>query len=108
MPDLSNSERSDLYQMFQSPGFEIFRRLLKDEEGQLREEWIAADPARTDAVWAAQAVAHGYFVGVANVLNRLQMEVERFRKSLNAQPEPSEEQKFIEETISPFGGLPGS
>ena len=105
MNELTHSQRADLYQLVHLPGWEVLKTILFHEEQCLSGEWIETDPANSRAVWAAQAVAHGYHVGCRNVLNRIDLEVENFKRSLNSVPKDAV-QEYIDSVVSPFGGLP--
>lgn len=105
MSDLTRAQLADLDQMVKHPGYEVFRQLMLDEKEALAGEWWDTDPAKRDEVWAAQAVAHGFHVGLRNIEIRIAHELAQYKAMLNPKP-VDEEQQFIEQTISPFGGLP--
>ena len=102
MSDLSTADWADLHQLVTSRGYEILQRLWQDEEEQLTLELVNADPAKRDNIWAAQAVLHGFHVGINNVNNRIAIELEHYKAWLNPRVQSAED-KFVEETLSPFG-----
>lgn len=79
--------------------------MLTDEKDQMQKDWLGTDPAHQMEVWALQATARGFHLGIGNVFTRIDAEMEVYRASLS--PEIRDmEAEFVEGTLSPFGGLP--
>lgn len=101
MNDLDLNDLAALRDTVNSHGWTVVLKLMEAESIALQGEWLEADPANPQAVWAAQAVARGYYIGKRNVLAAIQEAVRQYHERL-AERQLSPEDEVLQATLNPF------